>query len=191
MKLTGQQLKDLVEGTAVRVIVDTDDVFHPGQRIYRKRDVHDCNQSSYFSDDDNNMAFMTPNEVELIAEESPAAVAACGTIARPILETRKIGKIAIELFDQGFVNAIKHVGEIMTWAGVEKGYKPHDWVNLPDAENAFQGAASRHRMEALIQKVNGVPASERVDDESHLLHLGHQAFNVLAELELVLRGRIQ
>lgn len=113
------------------------------------------------------------------------------SIAKPILEERKIGKIKMQLFDQGFVNAIEHIAEIMTWAGEVKGYKPHDWVNLPDAESEFQAAASRHRMKALMQKLEGLSASERVDHESKLLHLGHQAFNVLAELELVLRGKIE
>lgn len=111
-------------------------------------------------------------------------------IARPILETRKVDKIRMELFDDGFPNAVLEVAKVMTWAQKAKGYKDHDWHNLPNPENALKGAGSRHRRDANSQKMKGVPASERVDHESNLHHLAHQAFNVLAELELILTGKI-
>jgi hypothetical protein len=113
------------------------------------------------------------------------------TIARPVLEERKLGKVQMELFDEGFPNAVMEVAKVMTWASENKGYKPHDWVNLPDAENSFPAAASRHRVKGLIQKVSGFSVSERVDEESAILHKAHEAFNVLAELELMLRGKIK
>lgn len=112
-------------------------------------------------------------------------------IAKPILEERKVGKIEMDLFDSGFPNAILEVAKVMTWAGQNKGYKPHDWTNLPNAEVEFSAAASRHKMKSLIQKVDGVVAQERVDEESGIVHLAHEAFNVLAQLELVLRGKIK
>lgn len=112
-------------------------------------------------------------------------------ITRPILEDRKIGKVQMDLFDQGFPNAVFEVAKVMTWAAENKGYKPHDWVNLPDAESSFPAAASRHRVKGLIQKVSGVAVSERVDEESAILHKAHEAFNVLAELELMVRGKIK
>lgn len=113
------------------------------------------------------------------------------SIARPILEERKIGKVQMDLFDQGFPNAVFEVAKVMTWAAENKGYKPHDWVNLPDAESSFPAAASRHRVKGLIQKVSGVAVSDRVDEESAILHKAHEAFNVLAELELMVRGKIK
>jgi hypothetical protein len=113
------------------------------------------------------------------------------SIARPILEERKIGKVQMDLFDSGFPNAVMEVAKVMTWAAENKGYKPHDWVNLPDAETSFPSAASRHRVKSLIQKVEGLPVSERVDEESAILHKAHEAFNILAELELMLRGKIK
>lgn len=112
-------------------------------------------------------------------------------IARPVLEERKVGKVQMDLFDQGFPNAVFEVAKVMTWAAQNKGYKPHDWVNLPDAESSFPAAASRHRVKGLIQKVSGVAVDERVDEESAILHKAHEAFNVLAELELMIRGKIK
>lgn len=112
-------------------------------------------------------------------------------IARPILTERKVGKVQMDLFDSGFPNAVMEVAKVMTWAAENKGYKPHDWVNLPDAETSFPSAASRHRVKSLIQKVEGLPVIERVDEESAILHKAHEAFNILAELELMLRGKIK
>lgn len=124
------------------------------------------------------------NELELLSVSQ-------GSIARPVLEERKVGKVQMDLFDQGFPNAVFEVAKVMTWAAENKGYKPHDWVNLPDAESSFPAAASRHRVKGLIQKVSGVAVNERVDEESAILHKAHEAFNVLAELELMVRGKIE
>nr|DAH57227.1 MAG TPA: hypothetical protein [Caudoviricetes sp.] len=121
-------------------------------------------------------------DFELIEEKS---------IERPVLEERKKDKIRMELFDEGFPNAILEVAKVMTWASENKGYKDHDWVNLPDADSAFSAAASRHKLKGIIQKLNGVEALQRTDEESNILHKAHEAFNVLAELELMLRGVIK
>ncbi|WP_443698932.1 dATP/dGTP diphosphohydrolase domain-containing protein [Pseudomonas sp.] len=112
-------------------------------------------------------------------------------ISRPILGERKVGKVQMDLFDSGFPNAVMEVAKVMSWAAENKGYKPHDWVNLPDADTAFSSAASRHRVKGLIQKVSGVSVDKCVDEESSILHKAHEAFNVLAELELMLRGIIK
>jgi len=113
------------------------------------------------------------------------------SIERPVLEERKKDKIRMELFDEGFPNAILEVAKVMTWANEHKGYKDHDWVNLPDAGSAFSAAASRHKLKGIIQKLNGVEVLQRTDEESNILHKAHEAFNVLAELELMLRGVIK
>jgi hypothetical protein len=113
------------------------------------------------------------------------------SILRPVLEERKIGKIRMELFDEGFPNAILEVAKVMTWASENKGYKDHDWVNLPDADSAFSAAASRHKLKGIIQKINGVEVLQRTDEESNILHKAHEAFNTLAELELMLRGVVK
>lgn len=113
------------------------------------------------------------------------------SIERPVLEERKKDKIRMELFDEGFPNAILEVAKVMTWANEHKGYKDHDWVNLPDAGSAFSAAASRHKLKGIIQKLNGVEALQRTDEESNILHKAHEVFNGLAELELMLRGVIK
>lgn len=112
-------------------------------------------------------------------------------IARPILTERKIGKVQMDLFDSGFPNAITEVAKVMTWAAENKGYKPHDWKGLPNAETEFSAAASRHRVKGFIQKAEGIAAIDRTDEESNIVHLAHTAFNILAELELVLTGKIK
>lgn len=113
------------------------------------------------------------------------------SIARPILEERKVGKVRMELVDDGFANALLEIAKVLTWAQEAKGYLDHDWINLPDPENGFKGAASRHRVKANIQKMAGVEPKLRVDEESKLHHLAHQATNVLMELELILTGKIK
>jgi hypothetical protein len=113
------------------------------------------------------------------------------SITRPILTERKVGKVQMDLFDSGFPNAINEVAKVMTWAAENKGYKPHDWKGLPNAETEFSAAASRHRVKGFIQKAEGVAAIDRTDEESNIVHLAHTAFNILAELELVLTGKIQ
>ena len=186
MKLTGEQLYELDQGTAVRVLSDSLSKFKPGEIIYREKAGDDCHESCRFNNQHGTNNFMRPEEVELIVAEAPVP-----GIARPVLEERKIGKIAIELFDHGFPNAIMAVGEVMTWAAEHKGYKPHDWKNLPNAEVAFDAAGSRHRIKRHIQAGKGLTAEFRTDEESDLLHLAHEAFNVLAQLELVITGKIQ
>jgi len=113
------------------------------------------------------------------------------TIAKPILEERKVGKVKMHLVDEGFPNAMMELGKMMGWAEEHKGYKPNDFKNLPNAEVEFSAAATRHRLKGFIQKAEGVPAIERVDEESGISHLCHAAFNILAELELVLMGKIK
>lgn len=112
-------------------------------------------------------------------------------IQRPVLEERKVGKVKMQLFDEGFPNAILEIAKVMGWAEENKGYKPNDFKNLPNAETEFSAAASRHRVKGFIQKAQGVPAIERTDEESNIVHLAHTCFNCLAELELVLTGKIK
>lgn len=106
-----------------------------------------------------------------------------GSIAHPILEERKVGKVPIELVDAGFPHALWELAKVLGWAAENKGYKPNDWKQLPDAKSAFQAAASRHRMKPLL--------GEEFDPESGLHHKVHELFNVIAELELILTGKIK
>lgn len=140
----------------------------------------------YCAIDDNGADYYAfeEDELELLSSSGP-------TIARPILTERKVGKVQMDLFDSGFPNAITEVAKVMTWAAENKGYKPHDWKGLPNAETEFSAAASRHRVKGFIQKAEGVAAIDRTDEESNIVHLAHACFNILAELELVLTGKIR
>jgi hypothetical protein len=112
-------------------------------------------------------------------------------VYRPNLQDRKVGKIGMHFVDDGFPNALRAVAEVMTWAAVAKGYKLHDWKNLPNAEVAIPSAAYRHRNDNSVQKAQGLSALDRTDHESKLLHKAHEAFNTLAELELIITGVIK
>ncbi|AMR57847.1 hypothetical protein vB_PsyM_KIL4_0123 [Pseudomonas phage vB_PsyM_KIL4] len=109
---------------------------------------------------------------------------------RPDIETRKVGKVPVHMAIDGFPLALFEVSKVMGWAADVKGYKLHDWRNLPDAGIALSSAGYRHMLENSLQKSQGLSATERVDHESGLIHLAHQAFNILAEMELVLGGKI-
>lgn len=112
-------------------------------------------------------------------------------IQRPVLEERKVGKVRMELFDSGFPNAVYEIAKVMTWANENKGYKDNDWKTIPDAENAFKGAAARHRVKQNMQRSFGEDLLNCADEESNITHLAHEAFNVLALLELALVGKIK
>lgn len=112
-------------------------------------------------------------------------------IARPILSERKVGKVPVHMVIDGFPRALREVGKVLGWAADAKQYKLHDWKNLPDADVEFPSAGYRHMLDNSEMKADGVPAIGRVDHESHKLHLAHEIFNKLAELELVLTGVIK
>lgn len=113
------------------------------------------------------------------------------SIVRPILAERKVGKVPMHMVVDGFPSALREVAKVMDWAAKVKGYKLHDWRNLPDADVEFPSAGYRHMFDNSEMKAQGLPALERVDHESHLVHLAHECFNKLAELELVLAGKIK
>lgn len=112
-------------------------------------------------------------------------------VYRPNLEDRKVGKVPVHMVIDGFPLSLVEISKVMGWARDVKGYELHDWRNIPDADNALSSAGYRHMLENSIQKSKGLRATERVDDESRLIHLAHQAFNLLAEMELILSGKIQ
>jgi hypothetical protein len=99
------------------------------------------------------------------------------------LDKRKVGKNQMNLVDSGFPNAFQALGAVMTWAAENKGYLVDDWKNIKEPSIAFSGAAARHRNDRL----RGI----KTDKESNMLHLAHEAFNVLALLELTLTGVIK
>lgn len=109
-------------------------------------------------------------------------------VYRPKLETRKVGKVRVELVDKGFPNALWELAKLMTKAQEVKGYADHDWKNLPNAEQSFPSAASRHRMK---HNMGEIYDDEFESEDFKMYHKVNEAFNVLAELELILTGKIK
>jgi hypothetical protein len=72
--------------------------------------------------------------------------------------------------------ALLEVAKVGTFGA--KKYSRGGWQSVENGRERYRDAAVRH---LLIQHV------EELDDQSDLLHLAHQAWNVLAELELKLR----
>lgn len=77
-----------------------------------------------------------------------------------------------------FAHALERVVEVGTY-GANK-YTDHGWLSVPNAISRYLDAAGRHR----LKRERG----EEIDDESGLPHLAHEAWNVLAVLELLHRA---
>lgn len=87
------------------------------------------------------------------------------------------GKIQPSLIFEGFANALTAVAEVGTY-GANK-YTRDGWATVSDGIYRYKNAAHRH---ALKRNTEG-----EFDHESKLRHLAHQAWNILAELELLIR----
>lgn len=196
MKFNPEELILLPEGTPVRV-TEGYCSFEEGDIIYRRHSHLDDARSCAFSatEEGSKTEFMTADEVEAVLDsrlcvETSLPGEELGTY-RPDLDKRKVGKVRVELVDDGFPLALREVAKVMTWAQTAKGYKDHDWLHLPDAQVQLAAAASRHRTDQITQHVvYDVPLLECVDPESKLVHKAHEAFGVLAQLELMLREKL-
>lgn len=80
---------------------------------------------------------------------------------------------------QDFARALEAVATVTTF-GAQK-YSPSGWLAVPEAERRYTDAFCRHLLAGL--------RGEATDSESGLPHLAHAAWNVLAVLELQMRGR--
>ncbi len=192
--IDAREMLAMEEGTPVVVVSDAAGNFEPGTIVYRKyKELDDC-ESSFFTRDLHGSCggYMWSEEVAHPVPRSTALNPQSEDLGifRPDIETRKVGKVRVELLDDGFPLALREIAKVMTWAQTAKGYKDHDWQNLPDAEIQLAAAASRHRTDHIAQRrVQGLNIEDCVDSESGLLHKAHEAFGVLAQLEMMLRGK--
>lgn len=79
------------------------------------------------------------------------------------------------LLEVGCPRAIRAVGAVLDY-GAQK-YAPHSWQNV--AVDRYDAAARRHRIDRDMGLLR--------DDESGLLHLAHEATNILFQLEMKCR----
>lgn len=86
------------------------------------------------------------------------------------------GKVRPDLVLDGFSRALLEVAKVATY-GARK-YSENGWQEVPNGVIRYRAAGDRHR---LYRK------EEPRDSDTHLLHLAHEAWNRLAELELTLR----
>ncbi len=87
------------------------------------------------------------------------------------------GKVRVSLMMSGFPRALMEVAKVATF-GANK-YCDDGWMSVVEGEKRYADAGLRHFLKAA--------AGEELDQDSGLLHLSHEAWNVLARLELYLR----
>lgn len=95
------------------------------------------------------------------------------------------GKQRLSLFEQGFPHAIAAVQATMDY-GAEK-YEAHSWRNV--SMQRYNDAARRHRnaRDQVFARTGSFSAAQlSTDGESALLHLAHEAFCIMAQLETAL-----
>jgi hypothetical protein len=90
------------------------------------------------------------------------------------------GKMLPSLVLGDFAKALTEVVQVGTM-GANK-YTPHGWLSVPNGLERYGEAQLRH----WLLRTTG----ETHDPESKLLHRAHEAWNVLAQLELLLRGKV-
>lgn len=88
------------------------------------------------------------------------------------------GKLRPWLCISGFPLALKAVAEVTTKGALK--YTPNGWMSVPDGEARYMEAFGRHMM--------SLAGGERVDPDTECLHKAQMVWNLLASLELELRG---
>lgn len=88
------------------------------------------------------------------------------------------GKPTPWLFISGFANALSAVAEVTTKGAIK--YTPNGWTKVPNGEERYMEAFGRHML--LLGK------GELVDPDTQCLHKAQMIWNLLASLELELRG---
>jgi hypothetical protein len=86
------------------------------------------------------------------------------------------GKVRVGLLFNDFPRALLEVSKVCT-IGAKK-YTDHGWLSVPNGIQRYNDAKNRHILNGAISEI---------DEEYGLLHLAHEAWNTLAELELRLR----
>lgn len=91
------------------------------------------------------------------------------------------GKLRPWLLISGFPLALRAVTEVTTKGALK--YTPNGWMSVPDGEARYMEAFGRHTMT--------LASGEKVDPDTGCLHKAQMIWNLLASLELELRGEHQ
>lgn len=86
------------------------------------------------------------------------------------------GKVRPDLVLDGFSLALLEVAKVATYGAVK--YSENGWQEVPEGVKRYKAAGDRHRLRR---------TTESHDPDTELLHLAHEAWNRLAELELIMR----
>lgn len=89
------------------------------------------------------------------------------------------GKVEFDLIQIDMAHALRQVARVATY-GAEK-YTRGGWLEVPDGRRRYTNALYRH--------LNAEAAGELYDPDTQLEHAAHAAWNALARLELLLRGK--
>jgi hypothetical protein len=87
------------------------------------------------------------------------------------------GKLMADLVIGDFSNALTAVAEVGTFGAMK--YTPKGWETVPNGAQRYADAGIRH----YLKRKSG----ELIDPDSGLLHKAHEAWNHLAELELMIK----
>jgi hypothetical protein len=87
------------------------------------------------------------------------------------------GKLMADLVIGDFSNALTAVAEVGTFGAMK--YTPKGWETVPNGAQRYADAGIRH----YLKRKSG----ELIDADSGLLHKAHEAWNHLAELELMIK----
>ena len=87
------------------------------------------------------------------------------------------GKVQPELIIRGFARSLLEVAKVATY-GANK-YTEDGWEVVPNGKKRYANAGLRHKLKRYIGQTH--------DSDTKIMHLAHEAWNILAELELTLR----
>ena len=89
------------------------------------------------------------------------------------------GKVRMHLITGGMARAITEVAKVGTFGAAK--YSDNGWVSVPDGFRRYEDAQQRHAAKRHM--------GETHDEDSHLLHLAHEAWNAMAKLDLYIRDQ--
>lgn len=94
-------------------------------------------------------------------------------------------KLDLTFNSEYFPRALMAVAQVSTFGA--KKYARGNWKRVEDGIERYRAAAERHHLAHAIAADSA--AYSFYDSESNILHKAHEAWNVLAELELILRQK--